>query len=82
MKHRTGNLVTNMTWNHFWLNEGWTMWLQRKIEAKVKGQGDVALGWQHFKLSAEAGWNHLKDDIALFGEDNEVSSLLSYCLLP
>ncbi|GMI37192.1 hypothetical protein TeGR_g3539, partial [Tetraparma gracilis] len=24
----TGNLVTNATWEHFWLNEGWTMWLQ------------------------------------------------------
>jgi len=22
----TGNLVTNATWDHFWLNEGWTTW--------------------------------------------------------
>jgi len=28
----TGNLVTNMTWNHFWLNEGWTMWLQVSLK--------------------------------------------------
>ena len=27
----TGNLVTNRTWEHFWLNEGWTMFVQRKI---------------------------------------------------
>jgi len=32
----TGNLVTNATWDHFWLNEGWTMWFQRKIMARVK----------------------------------------------
>jgi leukotriene-A4 hydrolase len=32
----TGNLVTNATWDHFWLNEGWTTWLQRKIMAHVK----------------------------------------------
>lgn len=32
----TGNLVTNATWDHFWLNEGWTMWLQRKIMARMK----------------------------------------------
>ncbi|KAL3925632.1 MAG: hypothetical protein SGILL_000283 [Bacillariaceae sp.] len=32
----TGNLVTNATWDHFWLNEGWTTWLQRKIMVKVK----------------------------------------------
>ena len=34
----TGNLVTNHTWEHFWLNEGWTVWLERKIMAKVKGR--------------------------------------------
>lgn len=27
----TGNLVTNATWNDFWLNEGSTMWAQRRI---------------------------------------------------
>ena len=31
----TGNLVTNHTWAHFWLNEGWTMWLERKVTSKV-----------------------------------------------
>lgn len=24
----TGNLVTNATWSHFWLNEGWTVWVR------------------------------------------------------
>lgn len=32
----TGNLVTNATWDHFWLNEGWTVWFQRKIMCKIK----------------------------------------------
>lgn len=27
----TGNLVTNATWDHFWLNEGWTTWFQREL---------------------------------------------------
>ena len=31
----TGNLVTNATWDHFWLNEGWTTWFQRKIMARL-----------------------------------------------
>lgn len=39
----TGNLVTNATWNHFWLNEGWTRWLERKIKATLFGKGDAAL---------------------------------------
>lgn len=32
----TGNLVTNRTWSHFWLNEGWTTWLQRRIMNKIE----------------------------------------------
>jgi len=55
----TGNLVTNATWEHFWLNEGWTVWLERKILAQVKGDVD------HAKVSAEIGWKHLRDDVAL-----------------
>jgi len=31
----TGNLVTNATWDHFWLNEGWTRWFDRKIMARI-----------------------------------------------
>ena len=66
----TGNLVTNQTWNHFYLNEGWTMRLQRKIEYRIKG------GIEHQKLSAQSGFNHLKDDITLFGETNPLTSLV------
>ncbi len=33
----TGNLVTNASWEHFWLNEGWTVWLERRIMMKVRG---------------------------------------------
>ncbi len=60
----TGNLVTNKTWNHFFLNEGWTMWLQRKIEQRVKG------GVEYFKLSAQSGVAHLREDIEHFGADS------------
>lgn len=31
----TGNLVTNATWDHFWLNEGWTTWFQVKSHMLV-----------------------------------------------
>ncbi|WKY04326.1 hypothetical protein Q1695_005378 [Nippostrongylus brasiliensis] len=27
----SGNLVTNSSWEHFWLNEGFTMYIERKI---------------------------------------------------
>ena len=31
----TGNLATNRTWEEFWLNEGFTTYLERKIVAKL-----------------------------------------------
>ena len=55
----TGNLVTNATWEHFWLNEGFTMWLQRKIMARIKGDDKV------FDFDAIGGWEHLRDDVKL-----------------
>lgn len=33
----TGNLVTNRTFEHFWLNEGFTMFLERKIIGRIFG---------------------------------------------
>ena len=66
----TGNLVTNATWNHFWLNEGWTVWLERRIMAKVNRNED------HLKISAEVGWKHLKDDVARMGTDHKFTQLI------
>ena len=34
----TGNLVTNRTWEEFWLNEGFTTYLERKIISKLYGE--------------------------------------------
>uniref|UniRef100_A0A1I7TXC0 Leuk-A4-hydro_C domain-containing protein n=1 Tax=Caenorhabditis tropicalis TaxID=1561998 RepID=A0A1I7TXC0_9PELO len=34
----TGNLVTNFSWEHFWLNEGFTVFLERKIHGKMFGE--------------------------------------------
>jgi len=36
----SGNLVTNSTWTDFWLNEGFTMYLERHLLAKVIGGED------------------------------------------
>lgn len=47
----TGNLVTNHTWDHFWLNEGWTVWLERKITAQVRKNEEYA------KLSSQVGFS-------------------------
>jgi leukotriene-A4 hydrolase len=31
----SGNLVSNASWEHFWLNEGWTTYLERRIQAEM-----------------------------------------------
>jgi len=34
----SGNLVTNATWNDFWLNEGFTVYFERRIMEQLYGQ--------------------------------------------
>ncbi|MFY9346064.1 MAG: M1 family metallopeptidase [Planctomycetota bacterium] len=51
----SGNLVTNATWRDFWLNEGFTVYLESRIMEQVYGQDraamEVNLGMQ--ELAAE-----------------------------
>ena len=66
----SGNLVSNASWEHFWLNEGWTTYLERRIQADVHG-GDA---WRDF--SAIIGQKALKDSIDQFGEHHEYTKLI------
>jgi leukotriene-A4 hydrolase len=34
----SGNLVTNATWNDFWLNEGFTVYFERRIMEEIAGR--------------------------------------------
>jgi len=34
----SGNLVTNANWNDFWLNEGFTVYLERRIMEELRGK--------------------------------------------
>ncbi len=43
----TGNLVTNASMEHFWLNEGFTVWAERRILRILHGDDAAALGWGH-----------------------------------
>ena len=64
----TGNLVTNENWADFWLNEGFTMFLQRKI---MENYQDLDMA----KLSEMVGVSGLRDDIEKFGESKLYTSL-------
>jgi len=39
----SGNLVTNATWNDFWLNEGFTVYFENRIMEKVAGAEMAAM---------------------------------------
>ena len=39
----TGNLVTNATWEDFWLNEGWTTYAETRITEVLEGKDVVDL---------------------------------------
>jgi len=51
----SGNLVTNANWNDFWLNEGWTVYLERRIVEAIYGKemADMmeVLGFQDLKAT-------------------------------
>jgi len=63
----TGNLVTNKTWGHFWLNEGWTTWLQRRIMNKIENVP------HDMDLDAIGGAQFLEQDIEML--DKSMTSL-------
>ena len=58
-------------WSDFWLNEGFTMFLQRKITEKVYDE-DMA------KLDAMLLYNEMCNDILKFGESKSFTSLRPY----
>lgn len=64
----SGNLVSVANWSEFWLNEGWTMFLQRKVTERLRGR---ALA----EFDAVSGARHLQDSIDLFGADHEFTKL-------
>lgn len=65
----SGNLVTNCSFEHFWLNEGWTVYLERRIQGKIHGED-----FRHF--SAIIGWNDLNNSIISMGESSKRFSTL------
>ncbi|XP_042638108.1 leukotriene A-4 hydrolase [Orycteropus afer afer] len=65
----TGNLVTNKTWDHFWLNEGHTVYLERHICGRLFGEK-----FRHFH--ALGGWGELQNTIKTFGDTHPFTKLV------
>ena len=64
----TGNLVTNKNWKNFWVNEGFTIFMERKIDVALLGEDNV-------NLEAIVGNNEMIADIKILGEDSEYTKL-------
>jgi leukotriene-A4 hydrolase len=64
----TGNLVTNATMEHFWLNEGFTTWAERRILTALHGEDVGVLAWA-------VGQQALDASVARFGVDSPLTRL-------
>ncbi|KAM1053707.1 hypothetical protein ACFX2I_001122 [Malus domestica] len=64
----TGNLITNKTNEHFWLNEGFTTYAERRIVEAVQGEDRAA-------LNIGIGWRGLHKEMERFKDSLEVTKL-------
>ena len=67
----TGNLVTNATAEHFWLNEGFTVWAERRILKALRGEETAALSWA-------IGQKDLEEALARFKDQPELTRLRTH----
>jgi aminopeptidase N len=66
-----GNLITNATGEHFWLNEGLTVYAERRIVEALHGK-DVAA------ISAANGWKSLEEAIVQFKDRPQLTCLRTH----
>lgn len=64
----SGNLVTNETWRDFWINEGTTVYVERRIMEALFGR-EIA------EMDALLGYRDLLDDIDALGAEHEFTKL-------
>jgi leukotriene-A4 hydrolase len=65
----SGNLVTNATWNDFWLNEGFTTYFERRLD-------EVLYGREYMEMQALLGRRDLDLDFEEYGADSKDMALL------
>ncbi len=61
----SGNLVTNATWRDFWLNEGFTTYLERRIQEAVYGR-------QRAEMEAALGRRDVEEEMATLEPRDEI----------
>jgi leukotriene-A4 hydrolase len=61
----SGNLVTNATWSDFWLNEGFTVYLERRILEAVYGR-------ERAEMEAVLGRRDLEEELTTLDDKDEI----------
>src|SRR5205823_168473 len=64
----SGNLVTNANWNDFWLNEGFTVYFERRIMEAMYGK-------DYADMLALLGYQDLKETVEELGEKSPATNL-------
>ena len=64
----SGNLVTNATWNDFWLNEGFTVYFERRIMEAIEGK-------EYADMLQILGYQDLQEELKAFGKGHEDTRL-------
>jgi len=64
----TGNLVTNATWEDFWLNEGWTVYAERRILEILDDKN-------YAQMKGALRRKSMFEDMKLFGMDSDPTRL-------
>lgn len=64
----SGNLVTNATWNDFWLNEGFTVYFERRIMESLYGK-------DYADMLAVIGYKDLLETVENMGNKNADTKL-------
>ncbi|MFT5847112.1 MAG: aminopeptidase N [Psychroserpens sp.] len=64
----SGNLVTNATWNDFWLNEGFTVYFEIRIMEALYGK-------ERANMIALIGRQDLEDELAGFKDEPDMTKL-------
>ena len=65
----SGNLVTNETWNDFWLNEGFTVYFERRIMEALEGRA-------YSDMLAAIGYGDLENTLHELGIESADTRLL------
>jgi len=60
----SGNLVTNATWDDFWMNEGFTVYFERRISEAMNDKSYADMLW-------ELGYQDLEAEVANIGKDSK-----------